>query len=174
MFPRYYFLGLITYDDLSNTLGLKIANFLASVMWHSPPRSLTTQSSREKKNSSRVSTYYDPTTVAELQIIYISWKNIFPAQSPFWSDKTKMWSDSIKGALVVIHENCAWCRRRGIPRLTDYYQPLTTKKVFLLVRPFICPKIIVLFTCEMIVFDIHSVRISCPTTVRTSSGMGQF
>ena len=127
-----------------------------------------------KKNSSRVSTYYDPTTVAELQIIYISWKNIFPAQSPFWSDKTKMWSDSIKGALVVIHENCAWCRRRGIPRLTDYYQPLTTKKVFLLVRPFICPKIIVLFTCEMIVFDIHSVRISCPTTVRTSSGMGQF
>ena len=52
----------------------------------------------------------------------ISWKNIFPAQSPFWSDKTEIWSGSIKGSLVVFHENYAWCRRRnrrrGIPRLT--------------------------------------------------------
>lgn len=33
-----------------------------------------------------------------------------------------MWSGSIKGALVVFHENYAWCRRRnrrrGIPRST--------------------------------------------------------
>lgn len=106
-----------------NILGLQIANCLVSVLKHSPPRSLTTQSSRGKKNSSWVSTYdqNDPATVAELQIIIFLERTYFRLGRRLGRTK-KMWSDSITGALVVFHENYAQCRRRnrrrGIPRLT--------------------------------------------------------
>jgi len=35
-------------------------------------------------------------TVAGLQIIFFTWKDICPTKTPSWSDKTKLWSDITK------------------------------------------------------------------------------
>ena len=73
-----------------NILGLKIANCLASVLKHSPPRSLT-QSSRGKNNSSWVSMYdqNDPTTVSELQITIFLERTYFQLSRRFGRTKQK-------------------------------------------------------------------------------------
>ena len=74
-----------------NLLGLKIANCLASVLKHSSPRSLTTQSSREKNNSFWVSTYdqKDPTTGVELKIIIFLERTYFRLNRRFGRTKQK-------------------------------------------------------------------------------------
>ena len=64
-----------------NILGLQIANCLVSVLKHSPPRSLTTQSSRGKTKFF-LSEYVRPkwpSHSCRTANNNISWKNIFPA-----------------------------------------------------------------------------------------------
>ena len=57
---------------------------------------------------SQIVVYYYP--FAELQIINDSfiYLSFFLSKLPFWSDKTKMWPDSLGSHLCVLNENGAW------------------------------------------------------------------